>query len=190
MISICVRPASWLSAENELVRNRIWRISSRDGRRPPRNPFTWKVAPVPPVICVSASARSSGSSGSESISSCSSVVVCALPLRSSVLARSLTTTSSCRPAMPSVTFWLVAPRRRSASRRRVRSRGTRRAPSPDRRHGRQGDDAAVVGHHRDRRSTGGRNTIDAFGMPAPVWSTTTRRSVAWLAALRGGWPPD
>jgi hypothetical protein len=63
MISIWVRPASWLSAENELVRKRIWRISSRDGRRPPRKPFTWKIAPRPPVICSRYACRSSGSSG-------------------------------------------------------------------------------------------------------------------------------
>jgi hypothetical protein len=44
MISIWVRPASWLSAANELVRKRICRISSRAGRRPPRKPLTWNVA--------------------------------------------------------------------------------------------------------------------------------------------------
>ena len=74
MISICVRPASWLSAESELVRKRIWRISSRDGNRPPRNPLTWNTAPAAPAIWVSTSASSSGSSGSSSISACSSVV--------------------------------------------------------------------------------------------------------------------
>ena len=35
MIWICTRPALWLSAANELTRNRIWRISSRGGSAPP-----------------------------------------------------------------------------------------------------------------------------------------------------------
>jgi hypothetical protein len=52
MISICVRPASWLSAENELVRRRICWISSREGSRPPRKPFTWNTAPAPPASWV------------------------------------------------------------------------------------------------------------------------------------------
>ena len=158
MISICVRPASWLSAANELVRKRIWRISSRDGSRPPRNPLTWKVAPEPPVICRSASASSSGSSGSESISSCSSVVVCELPLRSSVTARSLTTTSSCKPAMPSVTFWLFAPRRRFTVASWAVEAGKldvqlHRAGC-EARHRRQ---TALVGHHGDRCAGRGRH---------------------------------
>ena len=179
MISIWVRPASWLSAANELVRKRIWRISSRDGSRPPRNPLTWKVAPEPPVICRSASASSSGSSGSESISSCSSVVVCELPLRSSVTARSLTTTSSCKPAMPSVTFWLFAPRLRFtvASWAVKPGNSTCSCTAPGASPGtvarpRSSDitviDAPVVGV----------TTIVALGMPAPVSSTTTRRSCA------------
>ena len=60
--------------------------------------------------------------------------------------------------MPSVTFWLVAPRR-SVS---VRVVGLEAGKLDVHRHltgrhGRQGDHAAVVGHRRHRLSTGGRD---------------------------------
>jgi hypothetical protein len=109
MISTWTRPASWLSAANELVRNRIWRMSSRFGSRPPVKPLTRNTAPRPPAISSSMDWSSSGSSGSCSITASSSTfVVSALPVAAAATPSS-TTTCSWKPSIFSVTVWLFAP---------------------------------------------------------------------------------
>jgi hypothetical protein len=109
-MSICARPASWLSAAKLFCLKRIDWIWSRFGRRPPLKPFMKNVAPPGPAIAESASARSSGSSGSASISSCVSVVVDKVFDPSGALV-SLTTTSCLNPSISSVTVSFIAPRR-------------------------------------------------------------------------------
>ncbi|OFW00586.1 MAG: hypothetical protein A3I61_07840 [Acidobacteria bacterium RIFCSPLOWO2_02_FULL_68_18] len=186
MMSTCTRPASWLSAENELVRKRIWRISSRFGSRPPRKPFTLKTAPAPPVIASSWARSSSGSSDSSAISSSSSVVVSALP-RVSPAAGPVTTISSCTPAMKSVTVWLLAPRRSVT----VAEKGPNPLASTCSTTGPSGNAASVVW---PRSSTSASRMSPAavatrtcaVGIDAPVWSITVTRNCAFVPCAAPG----
>ncbi len=101
-------PASWYSAENEFVLNRICWIWSFGGSRPPPKPSTKIWAPGPAIIC-SCSAISSGSSDSPVISS--SVSFVSKPLsRWFDVSDSETTTSSMMP-IASCSVVAFAPRR-------------------------------------------------------------------------------